>query len=364
MRRDRRARAIPPACRPARRVRDREAPACPGSARSRRSPTGRGPAPGGPRRGAGSSVRSPSARSSRAIAAGMSSRAAARRPAVSSRAAASSPSPRARSASRPRAAQRAAGLLQVVACQVVGGRRARGSARSLRASASCRSARCVFGIRAYAASRTRPCANAYRSSPAGPGAGRTRPARVRATSEEIACQAVLRPRQLDEGARLEPPADHGGAFEQRELWRGSWSRRAAITASIVGGMGSAPGAASAATAASCSRNSGFPSATAMISSRGASALPLRRAAPPRRSPRAARARSSRSPSARALVEELGPPEPDQRDRRLRHECGEVVDEVVEGRLGPVRVVHDEHDAAAPARSPRRTYGPPRRSRPW
>ena len=45
------------------------------------------------------------------------------------------------------------------------------------------------------------------------------------------------------------------------------------------------------------------------------------------------ARASRFPAVPAAIEELGPPEPDPgRPAPLRHERGEVVDEVVEGRL--------------------------------
>jgi len=33
-------------------------------------------------------------------------------------------------------------------------------------------------------------------------------------------QAVFRPHQLHEGAQVEPPSDHGGALEQREVSAG------------------------------------------------------------------------------------------------------------------------------------------------
>ena len=217
-----------------------------------------------PRRGL-SSVRISAARSRRAIAAG-------------SRRARLPVDPRSRAGLRPplrargalgvpaELAQRAAGLLEVVAWQ---GRRrpacAR-SARSLRARARAgRPLRLrdpgVGGVADKAMREPVPIL------PGGPRRGPDEARAVRATSEEMASHAVVRPRQSTRARRSNrrPITEaHSSSASSR---RGSWSSRAAITASIVGGMGSAPGAASAATAASCSRKSGFPSATAMISAR-------------------------------------------------------------------------------------------------
>ena len=156
--------------------------------------------------------------------------------------------------------------------------------------------------------------------------------------------ALLLPRQLDEGAQVEPPSDHRGAFEQRELsarklvepgpdhrfdrrWDGKRSR---------GRVGGDRGELLEEERVPLGDRDDLRPRALRRSHSGEQGLRVGL----HERPELDRLGSRRC---RAVIEELGPPEPDQGDRHLRHERGEVVDEVVEGRLGPVRVVDDEHD---------------------
>ena len=148
------------------------------------------------------------------------------------------------------------------------------------------------------------------------------------------------------GSKRRPTTD--ARSRSSSCCRGSWSRRAASTASIVGGIDSSPGAPCVATAASCSRNRGFPSATATIRSRTAAGAPR-----PARSTCASPSESGASSivslpaGPAAQLEQLRTAEPHDRHRRVRHERREVVHEIVERRLGPVRVLNDEDERLRP-----------------
>ncbi len=153
-------------------------------------------------------------------------------------------------------------------------------------------------------------------------------------------------------------------------FRGRRSMRAAIIACSVSGIRFAerrrPRAASASSPrrrADCPRSSR--AAPAAPTSRAGGRRAARRRAPRSPRARAARARSrwrerGRRPS-RAEVEQLGPSEADDQERRLTDAVGEVLDQLEQGLLGPVDVLEDEDRAAArrPARRP--TRAPPRRS---
>ena len=63
----------------------------------------------------------------------------------------------------------------------------------------------------------------------------------------------------------------------------------------------------------------------------------------------------------AHVEQLRPRHAQQHDRGLARDVGHVLDQVEEGRLGPLEVVQDHDERAVAARAPRRAGAPPRRS---
>ena len=66
---------------------------------------------------------------------------------------------------------------------------------------------------------------------------------------------------------------------------------------------------------------------------------------------------------RAALEQLGPRQAEEQDRRVAREVGDVLDQVEEGRLAPSGCRRRRRRAAAPRRLPRAACGPPRRSRP-
>ena len=294
------------------------------------------------------SVRRASARSSSAIAAGMSSRAAARRPAASSSAAASSPSRPARSSTPPELAKGAARLLQVMPGQVLGAR------CPLRVGEETASERLVKrrsrrlrdpGVGSIA---DETVGEAVPVLPGGPGAGRTSPARVSASREDVSCRpsSGVDSSASARGSKRRPTTD--ARSRSSSCCRGSWSRRAASTASIVGGIDSSPGAPWVATAASCSRNRGISLGDGddpvLDGGRGAKAGEEHLRVPVRERGELD-GLAPRRPGTQ--LEQLRPAEPHDRHRRVRHERREVVHEIVERRLGPVRVLDDEHERLRP-----------------
>ena len=149
--------------------------------------------------------------------------------------------------------------------------------------------------------------------------------------------------------------------------------RAAISACSVSGIRSArrrrrPRRASA---SSPRRRAGCPrSSRAAPRARSTGSVAARRGAR-RRAPRSrsgaqrleldrGRAHAAAAPAG-ADVEQLGPREADEQQRRLAHPGGEVLDQLEQRLLGPVDVLEDEHERLLAARAARPTRARPRRS---
>ena len=173
--------------------------------------------------------------------------------------------------------------------------------------------------------------------------------------------------------RARTPSDHRGAFDHRALLgleavepRGEQRVDRAAGISSRSRRVVAVGRASRSI---CSTKSGLPSAASVMPRRASSER-----APPRRAGRRAalglvlgerlerdRGRVRRAVQRGRVVEQLGPREAEQQDRRVAAPAGEVLDQVEEGRLRPVDVVEARRPAAARARASRAGGGPPRTS---
>ena len=311
---------------------------------------------------------SAAARSSSRAPAAASPRTSAARAAVASRSAASAASARSRSRGGADLEPQPEGLLEVVAEDLVrdprlGLQPAREALVQVGTDAAwaCRRRRPRGSARAR--SGTRP----HRRTPAGPGGSaacaRAPSAAPRWRRAPPAISAATAPRwkrrPSTEACRSTARSSRVEALDAR--------REHGLDAGRQGGRGRAPRR----TATSCSRKSGLPSAVSTIRPArvrlqltGGQRL-ARRPAPRRRTARSS-ASSERSgcgaAHAGAALEQLRAREAEQQERRSAREGGDVLEQVEQRGLGPVRVLDHHHERPPRAPPPRAAGGRPRTSR--
>ena len=210
----------------------------------------------------------------------------------------------------------------------------------------------------------RRCRKRNASSPGACASGRTSSLRTSAISRAGTSVSSGASASTRRGGRSSPRPRRARA--RRALPDSSWSSRAASSAWIVGGTTTSPSATLATIASICSTKSGLPSAAsrmrhaARLVERDAAEQPLDQLV--RLRPRSSGSSSTvvalslppahagrrSSSSGRAMQSE--------QDRRVARPVGDVLDEIEEGRLGPVEVVEDddERPPAPPASSSLRT----------